>query len=67
MNDAHIKAGVYHEQAERVRELGLKEENKKKRETLLAIAEHYYLLHDQYLELWQMHQSTGLGGEVAAG
>ena len=67
MKDAQIKAGVYHEQAERMRELGLKEENKKKREALLAIAEYYYLLHDQYLELWQMHQSTGLGGEVAAG
>ena len=67
MKDAKIKAGAYHEQAERMRELGLKEENKKKREALLAIAEYYYLLHDQYLELWQLHQSPIPGGEVAAG
>jgi hypothetical protein len=64
VNDAHIKAGAYHEQAERMRELGLNEKNKKRRETLLAIAEHYYLLHDQYLELWQLHEPCAAGAEA---
>jgi hypothetical protein len=54
MNDLLDNARLYHDQAERMRALARKEENKKNRQVMLAIAEHYYLLHDRMVELSQL-------------
>jgi hypothetical protein len=42
---------LYHDQAEHVHALTLKEQNKERRRIMLDIAEHYYLLHDGLVEL----------------
>ena len=57
MDDPLIRAGLYLEQAERVRELGLNENRTNMRDNLLALAENYYLLHDQFAELGQSRGS----------
>jgi hypothetical protein len=55
MDDTMRKAEHYLGQAERVRDMGLKENRAKLRENLLALAENYYLLHDQFAELSRLH------------
>jgi hypothetical protein len=47
---------LYHDQAERVHALALREHDKKRQLVLLAIAEHFYLLHDQLVELGHLQQ-----------
>ena len=54
MDDPLSKARLFLEQAERVRDLGLNESHTNMRENLLALAENYYLLHDQFMELGQL-------------
>ena len=44
----------YHDQAERMRALAVKEEDRKRQQVMFAIAEHYYLLHDQFEELGRL-------------
>jgi hypothetical protein len=57
MDDPLSKAKLYLEQAERVRNLGLKEGHAKKRDNLLALAENYFLLHDRFMLLDRLHRS----------
>jgi hypothetical protein len=65
MDDPLMKATLYHEQAERMRALGLREGDRKRREAILGIAEYYYLLHDQYVELAQLFRE-GIGSMAPA-
>jgi|GraSoiStandDraft_51_1057287.scaffolds.fasta_scaffold4720136_1 hypothetical protein len=51
MDELLVNARYYHDQAERMRALAVKEEDRKRRRVMFAIAEHYYLLHDQFEEL----------------
>jgi hypothetical protein len=60
MDDPLMKATLYYEQPERMRALGLREADRKRREAILGIAEYYYLLHDQYVELAQLFRE-GIG------
>ena len=55
MDDPLSKAKLFLEQAERARDLGLNENHPNMRENLFALAENYYLLHDQFVELGQFH------------
>ena len=60
MDNPLMKATLYLEQADRMRALGLREGDRKRREAILGIAEYYYLLHDQYVELAQLFRE-GIG------
>ena len=60
MDELLSNAGLYHDQAERVRALAVKEEDSKRRQVLFAIAEHYYLLHDQFEELGRLKPTGAL-------
>lgn len=51
MDELLSHAELYHDQAERMRALAVKEEDLKRRQVMFAIAEHYYLLHDHFVEL----------------
>ena len=54
MDEIFDNAGLYHDQAERMHALAVKEENRKRQRVMFAIAEHYYLLHDGIVELGRL-------------
>ncbi|HZQ41343.1 MAG TPA: hypothetical protein VFA87_11130 [Rhizomicrobium sp.] len=54
MDELLINAGLYHDQAERMYALAMKEKNRKRQQVMFAIAEHYYLLHDEFMELGRL-------------
>ncbi len=60
MDEHLINAGLYHDQAERMHALAVKEGNKKRQQVMFAIAEHYYLLHDQFVELGRLRPPPAL-------
>ena len=51
MDKLLTNAALCHEQAERTRALAIMEMDQTKRRLLFALAEQYYLLHDQLVEL----------------
>lgn len=53
MDQLLTNATLCHQQADRMRALALAEADKTKRRLLLAVSEHYYLLHDQLVELYR--------------
>jgi len=67
MDDPLDRAELYLAQAELMQSLGLKEKDRKRRESLLWIADYYYLLHDKYVELGQLDGPDPLhsGGQSA--
>jgi hypothetical protein len=66
MGDPLGKAKLYLDQAERVHDLGLKENRKKRRDNLLALAENYYLLHDRFGLLGRLRRSQPLQSDRKA-
>ena len=59
MESSLLKAKGYWDRAENMKVLAIGVENDERRRIMLDIAEHYYLLHDKFLEL---HKSAP--GEV---
>ena len=79
MENLQAAIGFYREQAQAVYVLALREKDTNRRRVLLAICEHYYLLHDQLLELARISRPeeaaaisrghvvpSGLGGDLFA-
>jgi len=60
MDEVFINARLYHDQAERMHALAVKEGNRKRQQVMFAIAEHYYLLHDRLLELGRMERGVNV-------
>ena len=60
MDEHASNADFYHDQAERMHALAMKEENRKRQQVMFAIAEHYYLLHDQFVELGRLRPKPAL-------
>ena len=60
MDELSSNAALYHDQAERMHALAVKEENRKRQRVMFAIAEHYYLLHDQFTELDRLRPPPAL-------
>jgi hypothetical protein len=60
MNNLLTNAGLYHDQAERMLALAMQEESRNRQRVMLAIAEQYFLLHDHFVELGQLHGAPAL-------
>jgi hypothetical protein len=67
MDEVFINARLYHDQAERMHALAVKEGNRKRQQVMFAIAEHYYLLHDQFVELGRLRPPPALRLTEGAG
>lgn len=60
MDELLNDAVLCHDQAERMHALAVKEENRKRQQVMFAIAEHYYLLHDRFVELGSLRPPPAL-------
>lgn len=60
MDKVFVDAELYHDQAECMYALAMKEENRKRQRVMFAIAEHYYLLHDRFTELGRLRPPPAL-------
>ena len=66
MEHVNNSAALCHEQADRIRSLALTEGDQTKRRLLFAVAEQYYLLHDQLVELQRYAMRPGSKVDLAA-
>jgi hypothetical protein len=53
MDDSLARARRCHDKAEDMEAMALREDSSRRRQTMRSIAEHYFILHDKFVELGQ--------------